>query len=583
MVPVYTEESRRAPVGPPQTWKPAITRIALEGFAIGLALFLVHNLALWSALWREWFGAPSGFRPLFHLQTNDVSQYLGFLALARDHFLFADLHAPWRTEPAMLNPIFLAGGRIGAWLGASPLAILHTLQLLAFCGAGMVLAWVLRVFFKTRAQRVACVIVALSAIPFTMLLLGVIRFAAPGTAPLFWLGTIELAYTSADGLLRGGLSNSPTLTFGASAALLSLGLAAMRLKTGRRIFSLWLALTVCAAGAVHPFEVFVIAPSAAAGLVLLSRRAWSEAALIAVAAGAGLAPHAVLSLDHLWLRELSQTFTFDGSFGRTLLTYGLPFLAVPYLLLMGARPKKSSDQLLLMWWTLTLGISLVPGAPFPPHLLDGFAMITAILVVRLALNAKFRAIYRAHRRGLYAAAGCVLALTLAAYAQMYAQIARDSRSAAPALLLSAVASNDQFAVVDELRKRANVDDLAFAPDPLSMALIEVPMHSFGSHEHLSFDYERQHAQARDFFEGRMPKRDAFTMLSSYGVRWVVIPESSPAIEYFADRPAAFSRGHYRVYELSSNRMKDYPGIANILQPGERHLPLTERLLHALGR
>ena len=579
MVPVYT-----SPVVPRATAesRPVYTAsgsVVLEGMAIGLALFLVHNLALWSA----WAGAPSGFRPLFHLRTNDASQYLGFLALARDHNLFSDLHAPWMTEPAMLNPIFLIGGRAGAWLGMSPLAVLNTLQFLSFLVAGLALAWVLRVFLATRAQRVATVIVGLCAVPLMMLALGVVRFLAPGAAPLFWLGTIELSYMSADGLLRGGLSNSPTLTLGAASTLLALGLTAMRLQTGRRVFTLGLGLVVLVSSAIHPFEVFVIAPGAAAGLLFLARRAWAEAALVALASAAGLAPHIFLSLHHTWLRELNQTFTFDASFARIILTYGLPFLALPYLLLMGARPKELTDKLLLLWWLLTVTISLLPGAPFPPHLLNGFALVTALLVVRLATNPKFRQIYQAHRRGLALALGCLLLLTGAAYAGMYTQIARDARSATPALLLSAVAADDQIAVVEELRQRGGVDDLALAPDPVSMMVTEIPMHSFASHEHLSFDYRGQQAQATQFFEGRMSRETAFGFLSGYGVRWIVLAEGSPARAYFDGRTAAFERGRYRVYELPGNHMQAYPGIANILPPSERLEPLMERILRALNR
>ncbi len=553
-------------------------RILLEGLVAGLGLFLLQNIAIWAA-WVQLEKGP--LQPLFYLQTHDMNQYLGFLSLAKTHTLFPNLHAPWTTTPAMFHPIFLVAGRLGAWWGGSPALIMNVLELGMYLGAGCILSWVLHVFLPTRGQRLAAVVATVCALPVMMLALGAASIVSSSLAPAFLLGVIDLSYTSADGLLRGGLSNSPTLTFGSATVLLALGLTAMRLRTGRRAWTLGLTATVFLSALAHPFEVFVIAPCAMAALLWMERRAWPEALSIALAAGAGVAPHALLSVLHPWFRELSQTFHFDASFGQFIWSYGLAFSAVPYLLLMGSRPQTRSDKLLLLTWAMTIPIVLLPGVPFPPHLLDGFAPITGILLVRLTAQPKFVAMYRAHPGGLRIALGVVLALTLIAYVGMYRRIWQDAASPGSGLP-AASADRDQASIVDEFRRRAHVEDLALAPDPLSMMLITAPVHSFASHEHLSVDYPGQLASAARFYEGRMSPAEAEAFISGYGIHWIVVPGDSPALAYLATRREAFQRGSYRVFELPEMRMKPYPGLSAILPANTRQLPLSERVLRVLG-
>ncbi len=552
--------------------------IVVPGFALGTLLFLLHNLGVWAGC----IGAPKGFEPLLYPQNWDSNQYLAFLTLARTHLLFPNLHAPWHTDPAMLNPMFLASGRIGGWLGLTPLATLHAMQFMMLLAAGCALVWVLRVLFPTRAQRVAAVVVTLCALPLTMFALSMVRWLAPSTFPLFLLGTVELGYMSADGVVRSGLSNSPTLTFGTATVLLALGLTAMRLRTGQMKYTWLLSLTALVSAAMHPFEVFVIVPSAAAALLILGRVRWFEAALPALGAALGLSPYVVLSMLHPWFRELSQTFRFDASLGGVIMAYGVPLLAVPYLLLMGARPKERAGWLAPLWWILTLGISLTPGAPFPPHLMDGFAIITGITVVQLSSHSKFQAIFKQHRRGLSIGLAGILCMVTAAYAGMYQQIFRDAKSVDGALLHT-IASHDEIAVLDELRHRGRVEDLALAPEPLSMMLVRAPMHSFASHEHLSFDYHRQSAQAAKFYSANMTTVEAEAFLSDYGIRWVVFPEDGAAVQYLGQQQPAFVRGRLRVYELSGNSMKPYPGIAKIVPPERRQKSLAEFALSLIRR
>jgi hypothetical protein len=523
-----------------------------RGALLGLLLFLIQNTAVWSG----WLRTPGGAAPAFHLINPDTCQYLGFLALARDHFLFPNLQAPWITEPAMLNVLFLTGGRLGAWLHLTPVATLIALELLLYGFAASALVWVLDVFLETPAQKIGAVIATVCSMPLLAWLF---------TSRISLIGSVDLTYMTADGLFRGGLSNSPTLSFGTGMVLVELGLAALRFKKGRPVYSYWLAAAVFLSALVHPFEVFVTIPAVTAGFALFARKAWREALLIATSAGLGVTPHAVLALRHPWLGELARVFSdSDPSLAALIFSYGLGLLAVAYLLLMRSWPRSIQDKLLLVWWLTAIAIQLLPGVKVPQHLMDGFAVLTGILVVRLAApQAKLNELYQRHRRAWITASACVLIVGTGAYARIYAQIANDGRSTDPSFLLPAVASTDEIAVLYEMRNRANVDDLVMAPAPLSLLLITVPMHSFASHEHLSMTYRTQFAESSRFFEGKMTSAESQAFLAQYGFRWVVMPENSAALKYFENRHEAFRAGRLRVFELPENHMLPYPGLRRL--------------------
>ncbi len=533
---------------------PTPTTRSVWGALSGFILFLLQNIAVWSGAI-----APNAV-PLFQIRNYDSSQYLGFLALAKDHVLFPNLHMAWRTEPAMWNPLFLIAGRLGWWLNSPPTLTLKILEAAMMTLAGVVLAWVLCAVLDTRAQRVAAIVVALLSVPITMLAFGTARFFLPALTTPFWLGTVELSYASADGFLRGGLSNGPTLSFGTSILLASLGLAYTRLKTGQKIYSRLLAVAVFLSALVHPFEVFVIVPCVFAGFLLFERQAWRELIPIALAATLGLAPQIYLLLTHRWLADLSQSFDTQMGFARLILSYGIGFLAVPYLLLTRALPRTKQDKFLVLWWTLTIVIAITPRAPFPPHLLDGFVLVTALTIVRLAASSSnLVKTYQAHKPACFAGLAFIASLASISYVQMYTQLARDGASLEPQYFLNTVASQDEMAVVADFRRVAHTEDLALAPDGLAMLLVRTPIHSFASHQHLSLDYYHQESQSLAFFAHKLPQTDAEEFLQSYGIHWVVIPQESPAMNYFANQTPKLKRGQLNVFELSANEMKPYDG------------------------
>jgi hypothetical protein len=534
---------------------------------------MLQNLAIWA-------GVFSGNVPLLQLRNQDSCQYVGFLALAKDHLLFPNLHMPWRTEPAMFNPMFLVFGRVGSWLNLRPEVSFQISQVIMLAIAGIVLVWFLDLFLSTRAQRAAAIVAALCALPVPVFALALVRFFAPNLAYLFWVGIIDLSYSTADGLLRAGLSNSPVLTFGTSALLVSFSFAAARLETGHKGFSYALAAAVFLSSLVHPFEVFVIVPSVVATFLWIERDAVRELIPTILAAGAGLAPHVALMLLHPWLADLSQSFDTVADFPHLVLRYGLGFLAIPYMFLIRSWPSKKLDKLLTVSWISITLISILPGAPFPPHLLDGYSLLSGALLVRLAMtNQKLRENHRLHPQVAKAAFAVVLTIAVFCYVPLITQLLRDGGKLSPELLLSSVASKDEAALLAEFRNRAKLEDLVLAPEPVAMLLITAPMHAFSTHQHLSMDYFRQQSEAEAFFNHKLPRDGARELLRRNGIAWVVVPQDSPALDYFAGMDAEFMAGKFRVFHPAENRMLDYPGLATIRpdrSPGLLHR-LAERV------
>jgi hypothetical protein len=531
----------------------------LSGAILGLFLYFLQNLAIWVGA-----ASPGAALPIYHLRNQDSTQYIGFLMLAKDHLLFPNLHMPWHTDPAMLNVIFLVTGRVGGWLGLDPTLSFHLIQAILLMAAGIVLLWFLDLFLPTKAQRTGAILSALSAVPIPMFALVFLRFFVPAIAYLFWVGVIDLSYSTADGLLRGGLSNSPTLTFGASSLLLSLAFAGARLATGRKAFSWALAATVFLSAICHPFEVFAIVPSVVLTFLWVERKAVKELIPMLAAAGLGLAPHFYLMFRHPWLADLSQSFDTVANFPQMMLHYGLVFLAVLYLLLLRLWPRTPLDKLLVVSWTTITVISLIPGAPFPPHLLDGYGIVTGAVLVRLTRQATpLVQFFERRRRLCLGLAGCFLAVVAACYVSMFVQIAVDGRQVSAEYLISTVATPDEMGIVAAFKGRAGIEDQVLAPESLAMLLVRTPMHAFSSHQHLSLDYFKQQKEAAQFFDGTMSMSQAFATLAARGISWVVLPEDSKALQYFASRTPEFSSGKFRVFHLPENHLPPYPGLGVI--------------------
>ncbi len=545
---------------------------------LGSFLFGLSNTAVWSA----WLRPPGGYEPLFLIRSHDMAEYVTYLTLGSDStWLTPDLHAPWTLQGGFFHPLMLVPGRIGHGLGLSP-AFTFQATFYLFCIAGAwALLYAMDFFLPTARQRWWSLAAVVAAVPLTLLAI-VLKPLLPFPAEFYGLGMIELAYSSSDGLFRGGLSNSFTSSCGTIAILLALTFTAKRIATGLPRFRYLAAATMFLSALLHPFEFFVIVPASTLALLWAAKRSgrWREAiADCAWNVGAtltGLLPTLVLAFRYQWISDLSTVFTQRMYPTWLLAIYGLPCIAVVYCLLLRYRPSSPSDQVLLIWFITTAVIVCLPYCPYPPHLLNGFVYVTAMLLVRLLFEHRHtRTLYQTRPKLVLGFSSAVVAWSLIAVACLHVQLWKDGRSKEPDLLLTAVASTDERGVAEWLRGKASREDLVLAPPDLAPWLTFVPMHTFASHVLRSVNYARQLQEANAFYQGESPET-ARELLQGYGVHWVVTPSASAATRYFKGPPAA-EIGDLRVYEIPGNRMKPYPGLARLV-PGAANARSLSRVV-----
>ena len=532
---------------------------------LGTFLFVLSNTAVWSA----WLHPPSGYKPLFLIRSHDMAEYATYLTVASDPtWLAPDLHAPWTLKGGFFHPLLLVPGRIGYWLGLSP-ALTFQAAFFFFCIAGACsLLYAVDFFLPTARQRWWSLAVVASSVPLALLAI-VIKPLLPFPSAFYGIGMVQLAYGSSDGLFRGGLSNSYTNSCGTIAILLALTFTAKRIASGQLRYRYLAALTMFLSALLHPFEFFVMVPASAAALLWAAKRSgkWREAVTDCgwniAAAITGLVPTLYLAFRYQWISDLSTVFTERMYPTWLLAMYGLPCIFVVYCLLLRYRPSTISDQVLMIWWVTTAVIVCLPYCPYPPHLLNGFVYVTAILLIRLLFeHSQTRSLYQARPKLVLGLSSAAVAVSLAAFGALHVQLWKDGRSTDPELLLTALTSRDEQNVATWLHSNAGRQDLVLAPPDLAPWFTPVPMHTFASHVLRSFNYTQQLKEASAFYQGESSET-AHGLIESYGVRWVVAPSGSPALRYFSDPPAA-EIGNLRVYEIPGNQMKPYPGLAHLV-------------------
>lgn len=550
-------------------------------FLLGSLLFGVANTAVWSGMLHP----PSGYEPLFLVRSHDMAEYTTYMTVASDPtWLTPNLDAPWTLPGGFFDPLMLIPGRIGHWLGLSTAFTFQITFFLSMIGGAWSLLYAIGFFIPTAKQRWWTFAAIVSAVPLVLLMI-VIKPLLPFPFELYGLGMIEWAYNSADGLFRSGLSNSFTIACGTIAILLTLTFTAQRVVTGQVRYRYLAALTILVSALLHPFEVFVIGPASAAALLWGAKRSgkWRPAivdiAWNATAAIAGLLPATLLAFRYPWISDLSTIFT-ERMYPTWLLTiYGLPCILVVYCLLLRYKPATLADEILMIWWIATAIIVCIPYCPYPPHLLNGFAYITAMLLIRLLFeHRQTKNLYQKKPKLVLGLGYSVLALSLIALSLLHIQLWKDGRASSPNLLLSAVTTTDERAVAQWLRGKVSHEDLVLAPPELAPWLTLVPMHAFASHVQHSFNYTRQLQEATAFYQGE-PSETARELIRSYGVRWIVAPSNSPAIHYF-DNPPSTEIGTLRVYEIPGNSLKSYPGLAQLVPEAAKAHSLSRLVMDA---
>lgn len=551
---------------------------------LGSFLFGLSN----SAVWSGWLRPPDGYQPLFLVRSHDMAEYTTYLTLASDRtWLTPELHAPWTFHGGFFDPLMLVPGRIGHWLGLSAVFTFQATFCLFCIFGAWALLYAMDFFLPTVRQRWWALAAMVAGVPLYLLII-VVKPLLRLPAEFYALGMVEFAYNSADGLFRGGLSNSFTLTWGTISILLALTFTAKRIVTGKLRYRFLAAATMFLSALLHPFEFFVMLPASSLALLWAAKTSgkWRDAiedcVINAAATLAGLVPALYLAFRYPWISDLSTIFT-ERMYPTWLLSiYGLPCILVVYCLLLRYRAPSPSDHVLVIWFITTAVVPCIPYCPYPPHMLDGFTYVTAMLLIRLLFeHRQTRTLYQARPKVVLGLSSAVVAWALIAVACLHVQLWKDGRSATPTLLLSAVTSKDERAVADWLRPRASREDLVLAPPDLAPWLTLVPMHAFASHLLHSFTYEDQFREATAFYEGESPEA-AQALFQRYGVNWVVAPSASKATSYFSTPPAA-EIGTLRVYELPGNQMKPYPGLAVLMPSTANSRSLSRVVMEAKNK
>ncbi len=551
------------------------------GALLGLALFFIHQSGTLSAVLQP----PPGYEPAWGIRNLDLPQYLTWITAARSRLLIPDYHAPWITEPALFQPLFIAA----SWIPLPPLAAYYVLSALAYMGAGAALLYAVTAFCP--GLEMYALLASACAVPLGMLC---VAMAKMFHSPIFilWglLGMIDYSYNSADGLFRGGQASSLTLSVGTALVLLFMGLLANfvrivsaprqetpapRQETNSRRLALVLAAVSFAAALLHPFEVFVTIAASALPLRQCGRmKVWCG---VTAAGLLGLAPYLAASSRALWLRDVA------GSMPDVMYPFWIPenfgivFFLLAYFLLIRFRMDDPGDRLLQSWFLATIALALIPKFTMASHLFDGFAYCVGFLLVRrLAVDRKLLPAILRHRRAVTGIVGAGVAFIAFSLFVLYQQVWKDGRRADPEWLLSAVRPVSERPLLEWLRTHATTDELVLSPPDLAPWIATVPLTSFASHDVFGITFADQLKLASAFFSGEDVNGP---LIESYGVRLAVVPSTSPAITRLPASSYRASIGSWRIYEFPDARMKPYPGLSH-LKP-ELAPPLRVRILEWL--
>ena len=480
-----------------------IRRLAAS-IILAAGLFGLHNAGVMSGA----LAPPAGFEPAWVVRNLDVPQYLTWLNASRTSVLLPDYHAPWITEPALIEPLFWIASRIPL----PSVAAYSAFHFVLYIAAVFVLLYACSVFCPGRETWFA-IAMMICAVPWRLYgwlfasISGSIKWQA-----LFAGGMIDYGYDTADGLLRGGLSNSPTLTVGTISVLLAMALTARYLEKPSRAILAGLCATAFGSAFLHPFEIFLIIPAAAIPLII--KRQFRAAILMTAAGCAGLAPYFIQSARSSWVRDAGEMIHSSFHPFWALADFGPPCLLAVYLLALRFRMPEPRDLVLRSWFITAPVLLLVPGVPFSLHLLNGFAYCTAfVLVRRLSIDKQIRPLLARHRRASYATLAALVTLSLAAIGSFEIQVWRDGRRPDTVWLLNTIRPKPERELLDWMQRETPRDALIVSPPDLAPWIATIPRVSFASHDFFSITYAEQRTQLDKFLAGEI---NAQELVNRYG-------------------------------------------------------------------
>jgi len=530
-------------------------------FLLGISIFAVNEAPVLSG----YLAPPPAYVASLIPQHIDDFQYQTWIkAYQRTKCgLLPDYHAPWITEPAMFNPYFWFIGRTSAAFRVDGLWIYHLLYLALHIAGGYALFFALRAFAYSRTEARLALLVSFCCVPVASVL-AVLTLPIPKSNPwtdLIWYATKVHGWYNNDGFIDG-ISGSPLVLFGSVSTVLCMGLLAKYLRTNLPKYLWWTGLVAAVGAFIHPFEILVV--MGAGGLTLLMRRRWpwartiKEVTCLAIPGVAGIAPYLYLMSRHAWLRETGAQSRWIPPFSppMLLLMLGLPalFCVLSYAVPLGKRSV--TDPLLHCWFGGVLVGLNVPWVPWSHHLLDGVFCATAMLLVRQAARCdSLRRLWIERPVAARVSIGVWVMLSLAAHGIYLADATAAGRTAGGGG--STVTSKTDLAVLIWLRENARENDLVLSPKSNAGLFAEAPMHSFASHWLYSLTFTEQTHLSDAFYQGVLDRSAADALLTGYGVRYVVIPNESPAERYFSNQTPVTRIGSDAIYRMPDAAMRPF--------------------------
>ena len=521
------------------------TRSRIWPLVLACCLFLVNNLDLL----RAWLQPPAGTRPMYVRRDIDVAIHLTWMNGLRSHWLIPNYDLPFVTKPGLFAPLMTVLGRITA-IGVDPALLYTAAQFLAYLVGAYALFAGMRLFLTSRRQMYAAALCILCVCPLG----DVLRFMKGLAVHNLKIESL-FGFPSYEGFVLPG---SLTMTIGTVSVLLALALLASYIRTGNFVFLLSTGLTAGMSGLFHPFETVAIMAGAASSIGYLRwprvRVAIREALTVCVPGVMALSLYAYFSFRTRWIARLA-TMNAPEPLNPVRLLYrlGIPAILACLILVIGPRMRKSSDVILQCWFAATLLVMMIPKLPFRFHLVDGLSVVTALLVVRQFSTISFLQSWVArHRRFALAVGGLVIAVSAAMHLlTRYADLRDGNRLSGP------VASEEETATVNWLRRNAHPEELVLAPPDSAPWIATVPIHSFASHPLFGFDYPAQMQLARDFYDGKMDSAVTYAFLSRYGINYVVVSANSPVRQFLDQRHEVARILSWTIYYFPEHRMTPY--------------------------
>ena len=557
---IESERSTVEPTSPETTRGPGrkafLAYSKLIPALLGTILYLLNNLDVIHSL----LFSPAGYVPLGVQRNNDIAMYLTWLNGFSRAWLIPNFHAAWYTPHDFVVLPLIPVSAMQRSLSLSPAWAFQTFSLFAYVFTAYAVAFALKTFCESRRQATAALLLAFACVPVSSLpfvhLLG--HHKSPEDIP----GRFAFL-TVSDGFFHG-LITMPLMTLGTGFQVLSMALLARYSESRERRWLGWLALTCFFSALVHPFEIVVTVVTA--GVVLLRRfdfQGVRSALLIAIAGGAGLAPHILQTLRVPWVHEVAELnrATLGVTPGVLFVMVGLPAMFVMALLFLGLPHNPKGKFLVLQMWCV-VGFVLVfaPSMPFPIHFLDGW-----FVVVGLLLTTQLRELAcrwpAARLPAVRVAAVIFLGASLIPHVVFRlrawdAPATGSDTFVAPSAALAPLA---EVHATEWLRDHASWDDLVLTNHDSAPWIAMAPTHSFASHWlcSLLMTHPNYSAVQNAFFAGTLSSVQGHEFLERFGFRFVFAPDGSPGLQYL-DR--AIPRAHFdnwSIYEIPGARMKPY--------------------------